>query len=66
MKVWLKTVIIRTVKTMAQTAIGVIGSAALISEVDWAVVGSSVLLSGVICILMNIAQIEITGGKLDG
>lgn len=58
MKEWIKRVGIKTIKTMAQTAIGVIGSTALISEVNWAVVGSSVLLSGIVCILMNISQIE--------
>lgn len=58
MKNWLKTVGLKTIKTMAQTAIGVIGSTALISEVDWAVVGSTVLLSGITCILMNVSQIK--------
>lgn len=57
-KEWLKSVGIKTVKTMAQTAIGVIGSTALINEVKWTVVGSSVLLAGITCILMNISQIE--------
>ena len=57
-KEWLKSVGIKTVKTMAQTAIGVIGSTALINEVNWTVVGSSVLLAGITCILMNISQIE--------
>lgn len=59
MKEWIKKVGIKTLKTMAQTAIGVIGSTALISEVNWAVVGSAVILSGVTCILMNISQIEV-------
>ena len=57
-KEWLKSVGIKTVKTMAQTAIGVIGSTTLINEVNWPVVGSSVLLAGITCILMNISQIE--------
>lgn len=55
---WFKKVSIRTIKTMAQCAIGVIGSSALITDVDWRVVGSSVLLSGLMCVLMNISQIE--------
>ncbi len=58
MKEWIKRVALKTIKTMAQTAIGVIGSTALITEVNWTVVGSSVLLSGIVCILMNISQIE--------
>lgn len=59
MKKWTKSVAIRTVKTMAQAAIGVIGSTALFQEVNWHVVVSTVALAGLTCILMNISQIEI-------
>lgn len=58
LKVWIKKVGIKTVKTMAQSAIGVIGASALISDVNWTVVASTVALSGVTCVLMNISQIE--------
>lgn len=58
MKKWFEKVGIRTVKTMAQAAIGVIGSSALLSDVDWKVCLSTVLLAGVTCILMNISQIK--------
>lgn len=34
---------VSTVKTMAQSDIGVIGSTALINEVNWAVVGGTVV-----------------------
>lgn len=58
MNEFIKKLAIKTVKTMAQTAVGVIGSTALITEVNWPVVGSAVVLSGIMCVLMNIAQIE--------
>ena len=58
MKKWVEKVAIRTIKTMAQTAIGVIGSSAVLDAVDWTVVLSSVILSGIVCILMNISQIN--------
>lgn len=58
MREWIKDVAIRTIKTMAQTALGIIGSSALISEVNWQVVVSAVILSGICCILMNISQIK--------
>lgn len=58
MKEWIRKVGIKTIKTMAQTAVGVIGSSALITEVDWTVVASTVILSGITCILMNIADIK--------
>ena len=55
---WLKTVGIKTVKTMAETAIGVIGTNAVgITDVDWLGVGSAVLLSGIVTILFNIKSI---------
>lgn len=58
-KLWLKTVGIRTVKTMAETAIAVIGTNAIgITEVDWIGVLSAVALSGVVTILVNIKAIE--------
>ena len=60
MKNWLKNVGIRTIKTMAETAIAVIGTNAVgITEVDWLGVGSAVLLSGVITILFNIKSIKV-------
>ncbi len=49
---WLKAAGIRTIKTMAETAIAIIGTNALgITEVDWLGVGSAVLLSGIVTIL---------------
>ena len=55
---WLKNVGIRCIKTMAQAAIGVIGSSALISQVDWKGRVSTVALAGITCVLMNISQIK--------
>lgn len=55
---WLKSVGIKTLKTMAETAIAVIGTnAAGITDVDWIGVGSAVALSGVVTILFNIKSI---------
>ncbi len=57
-KLWLKTVGIRTLKTMAETAIAVIGTNAIgITEVDWLGVLSAVALSGVVTVLVNIKAI---------
>ena len=55
---WAKKTAIKVVKTMAETAIAVIGTnAAGITDVDWLGVGSAVLLSGVVTILFNIKEI---------
>lgn len=52
MKKLIKATAIRTVKTMAETALALIGTNTIgITEVDWIGVGSACLLSGVITIL---------------
>lgn len=58
MKTYIKKLGIKVVKTMAQAALGVIGSTALISEVNWQVVASTVVLSGLVCVLMNLADLK--------
>ena len=46
---------VRALRTVCQTAISVIGTTALIQDVNWIVVGSSALLAGVLSILTSIA-----------
>ena len=59
MKKWLKKVGIKTIKTMAETAIAVIGTNTIgITDVDWVGLGSAVLLSGFVTILFNIKNIQ--------
>lgn len=53
-KKWLKAAGIRAVKTMAQTAVAMIGVSAVMSDVDWLVVGSSSLLSGILSVLTSV------------
>ena len=52
---WFKAAGIRAVKTIAQTAIATIGTTAVMSEVDWLVVGSASLLAGILSLLTSIA-----------
>ena len=46
---------IRTLRTVCQTAVAVIGVSTVITEVDWVYVGSSALLAGILSILTSIA-----------
>ena len=55
MKAWLKAAGIRAVKTMAQTAVATIGTAALISTVNWEIVISASVLAGILSILTSVA-----------
>lgn len=47
----LKAMAIRTIKTMAETALAMIPAMVTIQEVDWLTVLSTAALSGVLCIL---------------
>lgn len=46
---------IRAVRTIAQAAIATIGSAAILSDVDWKIVISASALSGILSLLTSIA-----------
>lgn len=54
-KIWLKAAGMRAIKTIAQTAVATIGSSAVISAVDWKVVLSASILSGILSLLTSIA-----------
>lgn len=55
MRRWIKAASIRAIKTVAQTAVGIIGASAIISEVNWKVVLSASLLAGITSLLTSIA-----------
>lgn len=52
---WAKAAAVRAIKTMAQTAIATIGTAAAMGDVNWVMVGSASALAGVISVLTSVA-----------
>lgn len=55
MKEWFKAAGIRAIKTIAQTAIATICTAAVLGDVNWVMVASAAALAGVLSLLTSIA-----------
>lgn len=54
-KKWIKAAAIRALKTICQTAVATIGTAAVLSEVNWVVVASASVLAGILSVLTSLA-----------
>ena len=52
---WLKAAGVRAIKTVAQTAVATIGTAAVLGEVNWIMVASASALAGVLSMLTSVA-----------
>lgn len=62
---WLKAAGIRALKTVAQTAVATIGTAAVMSSVDWRMVASASVLAGILSLLTSVAGLpEVKDGEL--
>jgi len=55
MKTFVKAALVRAIKTICQTAVATIGTAFVISEVNWQVVVSASLLAGLLSLLTSVA-----------
>lgn len=55
LKDWAKAAGMRAIKTVAQTAVATIGTAAVMGEVNWVMVASASALAGVVSLLTSVA-----------
>ena len=54
-KKWFYAAFIRSIKTIAQTAVATIGTSAVLGDVDWIMVASASILAGILSVLTSIA-----------
>lgn len=61
-KEWLKASLIRSLRTICQTAIAVIGTSVVMQDVNWVAVASASALAGILSILTSLAGLpEVKG-----
>lgn len=54
-KRWIKASGVRALKTVAQTAVAMIGTASVLGAVDWRMVVSASILAGILSLLTSVA-----------
>ena len=54
-KKWIKAAGIRAIRTVAQTAVAMVGVATVMQDVNWIAVGSASLLAGILSVLTSVA-----------
>ena len=66
MRSWAQAAGIRAIKTVAQTAVALIGVGTVMTDIDWTMVGSASLVAGVVSLLTSVAGLpEATNKPLD-
>lgn len=66
MTMWLKKAGVRAIKTVAQAAVAMIGTAAVVQEVDWKMVAGAAVLAGILSLLTSLAGLPELDTELAG
>lgn len=61
-KKWLRAAGVRAIKTVAQTAVAIISTGTIMSDVNWMMVLSASLLAGILSLLTSVAGLPEVGG----
>ena len=62
---WFKAAGVRAIRTVAQTALATIGTAAIMGDVNWGVVASASVLAGILSLLTSVAGLPEVKGKTE-
>ena len=66
-KEWLKKAGVRAIKTVAQAAVAMIGTSAVLQDVNWQMVISAAILSGILSLLTSVAGLpELSTAETEG
>ncbi len=65
-KLWLKAAAIRAIRTVAQTAMATISTAAALGDVNWVLIASSSVLAGILSVLNSIGGLPEVHDNGDG
>lgn len=64
-KAWLKDAALRAVKTVAQSAVAMIGTSAFLEDVAWGAVASAAALAGILSMLTSVASLVTSRPKVE-
>lgn len=65
MNKWIKAAVIRAIKTMAQSAVAMIGTGVILTDVDWRYLVSAVVVAGLLSVLTSVAGLPEVEETLD-